>query len=347
MITDDERYQSDEDDDYSDGSESWRGDDMYEVDSDADDFSFGDSDDDDYDLDETDANDETDETLEIQHDLANEDQSLSRNVPEFCQYSEPKQDVLQKDNMITGLTIIRTSYLARNTQEARKKKKKAIQVSAASGNNINQRKNVKAIGVRFAAEYIKDQSFITDARDSENENYKQSEDFELRSTELPYPGFARRDTGGGDLFGERYIGPYKDNIKNLVEKGNADKGSKISPAQALELFERDNPNSFLLPTTYEIQCYINQLLQGKEKSSAEIGQEDSGLGVDNDNILDKNMKSWLRERLFGDIQAKPEKIYQEFVQLFPPLANIEKIVLKKKISSTKAVMKNDAWKKII
>ena len=124
-------------------------------------------------------------------------------------------------------------------------------------------------------------------------------------------------------------------------------GNKLSPAQVLEFFSRDNRDSFLLPTTYEIQCYINQILQEKNKgSSDDTGQEDDGEQEDNENKLDKHIKVWLRERLYGDINAKPELLYKEIVHQFPSMATADKTSMMKQISSVKAVMKNDGWKRI-
>ena len=49
---------------------------------------------------------------------------------------------------------------------------------------------------------------------------------------------------------------------------------------------------------------------------------------------------------YGDINAKPAILYSEIVHQFPSMATADKKSMKKQISSVKAVVKNDAWKRI-
>ena len=129
----------------------------------------------------------------------------------------------------------------------------------------------------------------------------------------------------------------------MVTQGNANKSHKYSPYQMFEMIRLQNPGKFAIPSTYEIQCFINQLLQVKKSTIEEDSLSETG----NITVYDKSMMLWLNERLRGDIKAKNQQLCNEMVNQFPDLRDRQTDAqVKKKISSTKASLKNTAWKRI-
>ena len=354
-LPDDEYFGDDNDDDdsYLDDCSPYRNEENnYEED--LDDYSIASSQDSD---DESDLSDNELE-LQLEHEVElQSEQSVEElhrqatSVPTSRKYSPPTDDRMMQKNMLTRVIVMKNSYLNRvQRSSTRRKKVAAISVPVQS---ISQTKDVVSLAVRYAEKFVNDSSSrIIDARDDNLEEYNLAKGFQLKETELPSPGYARRDNGGGDLFGARYIAPYKDTIKDLVDKGKKDKAYKSSPGQIYEHLESEH-TSFLLPSLYEIQCYVNQLLQGTKNTDEEESEDVVGGDTTISQVLEDSelgemsMNDWMKERLFGDIHAKPETIFAEMTVQFPQLRQDEKGEIKKKISSTKSAMKNSAWRKII
>ena len=318
------------------------------------DFEFGDEDDSDSDLANSDSNldDIANETVLDEIDEMDLEMQSAAIVQEDRLYSKPTEEVFKVDNMLTGVHVVRTSYLVRNSNvKKRSKAKERKKTLSTIEQNIEQRKDAIAVGVRHASDYISgdNNGRILFARET-MDVFEKAAEFELRANELPVAGFARRDNGGGNLFGARHVDPFKKLIKEMFEKGNQDKGYKSSAAQVLEQIINDNPGKLAVPTWYEIQCYINQLLQGKkadEEDDIDVADAENEVIDSLGDAFDLFTKRWLRERLYGDIGAKPESLYEEMIVQFPGLLQYEKSSVKKKIGSMKASLKNTAWKSII
>ena len=318
------------------------------------DFEFGDEDDSDSDLanSDSDVDDIANETVLDEIDEMDLEMQSAAIVQEDRLYSKPTEEVFKVDNMLTGVRVVRTSYLVRNSNvKKRSKAKERKKTLSTIEQNIEQRKDAIAVGVRYASDYISgdNNGRILFARET-MDVFEKAAEFELRANELPVAGFARRDNGGGNLFGARHVDPFKKLIKEMFEKGNQDKGYKSSAAQVLEQIINDNPGKLAVPTWYEIQCYINQLLQGKkadEEDDIDVADAENEVIDSLGDAFDLFTKRWLRERLYGDIGAKPESLYEEMIVQFPGLLQYEKSNVKKKIGSMKASLKNTAWKSII
>jgi len=111
-----------------------------------------------------------------------------------------------------------------------------------------------------------------------------------------------------------------------------------------EIISLQNPGMFAIPSTYEIQCYNNQVLQVNKSTIEEEGVSVTGNTTANDNYI----MLWLNERLGGDRKAKNSILYIEMVNQFPGLKDRQtEAQVKKKISSTKAGLKNTAWKSLL
>ena len=296
----------------------------------------------------------------ISEELENADWYEHVNIIDPRPYCEPKEKEYQHDEMCTRLNVAKASYLVRKplstgTVGRRRKMSKKSRTNKNKDHTVIPpllRKDVLAVGVRLAAEYIENgRAIIIDAHKDQPDIYAVANNFCLLPTELPAPGFARRDDGGGDLFGARYIGPFKPLVQSFVKKGNDDKAFKCSPAQISDEIQKANPTLFSLPTTYEIQCYINQVLQKKTSKEGNTEEDEIANEIDPKESEELAMKSWLRERLRRDIHAKPERIYQELTLEFPTILvgdiNEVKKLTKRKISSMKAYLKGNAYKHII
>lgn len=316
---------------------------------DLDDFEFGDGD---GDGDEDGERNETDEDILHLLEESIEELQSSVNIPEERHYRVPTDEEFIVCNTLTRCEIKKTSYLLRKEKlpSVKKSTKKSCN-KTANQPILQKRKDVLAMGVRYASTYISGDS-VVDARDDQLEIYNLARNFTLRPIELPFAGFARRDNGGGDLFGARHIGPFKVLVTDMVNKGNKDKAYKMSPAQVLEEIQRQNPGKLSLPTMYEIQCYINQVLVQGNKSSGDNEGEitDKSPSEESDeptqDVFSQSVKIWLQERLYGDISAKPVSLSVEMIEFFPSLTQLPRDKLKKKISAVKQKLKSTAWKQI-
>jgi hypothetical protein len=65
--------------------------------------------------------------------------------------------------------------------------------------------------------------------------------------------------GGEVVYGVKYIGPFKDEMKLMYDNGNKNKGEKMSPRQMWRAILRSYPERYDLPSEPEIQAYIGAL----------------------------------------------------------------------------------------
>jgi len=128
------------------------------------------------------------------------------------------------------------------------------------------------------------------------------------------PGWARRDIGGDDLMGAKYIDSYKELIKECVEEGNRRSDLKWSAAKMQERIVLENPGKFKIPSTHEIQLCINSTLQQMKRASQ------SGSTRPRNTIgefPDDECKWCIQYLKEGNFKKKPEARYKAFVGQFP------------------------------
>ena len=82
--------------------------------------------------------------------------------------------------------------------------------------------------------------------------------------EIFLPGWARRRKQG-KMYGEKYLGPYKEQIKAWFMQGNTNKKDRIGPAKMMELLQSQHPDRLTLPSEQDVRTYISSLVQAFKK----------------------------------------------------------------------------------
>lgn len=160
-----------------------------------------------------------------------------------------------------------------------------------------------AVAVRFAASQMTSTIDETESKTNGTikiELHEKAQNFSLNENELPGPGYARRCGKSNDLFGARYISDYKEDVENLVEKGNKESSDKMQPGQMYEVIVNKYENRiFALPSEYEIRCFVGQVLNKKKRQDEDQldeqnVQEDSEnhASSEENNLFDKDFVKW-------------------------------------------------------
>ena len=75
----------------------------------------------------------------------------------------------------------------------------------------------------------------------------------------------------GNTLGKRFIEPFKQDVKNIVDRGCEDKGKKMSAAQMQEKLRTIYPNRFDITGTHNITRYVTSCLIAIRASSNGLG----------------------------------------------------------------------------
>ena len=119
------------------------------------------------------------------------------------------------------------------------------------------------------------------------------------------PGWAKRPKHGQG-YGAKYINTHKPFIKQCFLAGEAENGTKWSPAAILESIKRIDPFDLEIPNETEIRGYISSLIQ-KQKNPVVLSKP----------TLTEDMLSWLK--IQTDLPKPPnlKDIYSLLYQNFP------------------------------
>ena len=101
---------------------------------------------------------------------------------------------------------------------------------------------------------------IRDARRDSAKDYKQCDGYELLSTVLWKVGWAKRPQSG-DLYGKKFIGRFRDEIRAMFEEGAQKSVDKQSAATMYERLLQKYPKRFDLPKEGEVRTEIQRLLR--------------------------------------------------------------------------------------
>jgi hypothetical protein len=174
-------------------------------------------------------------------------------------------------------------------------------------------------------------------------------DFTLNPSELPFPGHARRGGDGVDMYGKKYLKEeHKEVLVDLVEKGNINASKKLQPAQMLERIKDMFPDSFLLPSEYEVRSYIQQYLSS---SKTRANSNRQGTGTTAVFRMKPEHLKWMSDYLkAGNIKKYPRHVIRDLEHHFPDdtefiEANQKKITAK--VSYVTASLKKKAERDIL
>ena len=147
------------------------------------------------------------------------------------------------------------------------------------------------------------------------------------------------------IYGETYIEPYKDKLKELFEVGVQNLLRKMNAAMMCNELKKLFPNVFSISGETEIKKFISQLFS-KSKSN----KDDNEVDIEIDDLMEEeseiaprvNWEKCLKKLVDKKPSEKPQIIYDDFISQFDDNEKLQlpsKEHVKKKISSIKAVIK--------
>jgi hypothetical protein len=109
------------------------------------------------------------------------------------------------------------------------------------------------------------------AADSSNPAYRMAVEYIVPERFMRAPAWARR-ARQGELYGKKYIGPYRDFLRQLFDTGKNDESRKMNGDQMFEALAKEHPLVYTLPSTAEIDAFIGQCFLA-DKSNQDRDQE--------------------------------------------------------------------------
>ena len=159
-------------------------------------------------------------------------------------------------------------------------------------------------------------------------------------------GWGRRSkfTEGG-TYGKKYITKYKDELKELFDKGNVDSSHKMNPAMMREYLVTKYPFTYSLPGETEIKQQISAFAQHektpkRKQTTRQVGQRESWEDI-------------LEEVVRNDRLGAPEHLYNIFIETYEGRETATacqlpvKAAVKRKISTLKTKFRNIAHHSIL
>ena len=225
---------------------------------------------------------------------------------DYRRYTPPlDKELFIPDNLLTRVNVLKCNNIPAKMIRTNMICIKARHCQKPPPPGYSKRKDALAMAVRFAASQLAAAAEESDSGTDgvvEIKLYEKANSFNLNEDKLPGPGFARRGGRGIDLFGARYISDYKEDIKELVEKGNKESSEKMQPGQMFEALANKYENRiFALPSEYEIRCFVGQVLNKKKNQDENqlndefINQEDrenNTASSEQNNLFDKDFVNW-------------------------------------------------------
>jgi hypothetical protein len=132
---------------------------------------------------------------------------------------------------------------------------------AESHSNLN---TVLARGIRMLASEDFG-AWARQAADSSNPAYQMAADYIVPESFMRAQAWARR-ARTGEMYGKKYIGPYRDFLRQLFDMGKNDDSRKMNGDQMFEALVKAHPLVYTLPSSAEIDAFISQCFQSDKKS---------------------------------------------------------------------------------
>ena len=169
----------------------------------------------------------------------------------------------------------------------------------------------------------------------EVKEYKEEKDFVMPPHFVKVRGWARR-AERGELYGSKYIEPFKPDIDGLVQQGVDDKARKMVASQIQEHLVRKYSGTYTLPGFLEIQSYVSQSL--KPKTNATATTKSSSLPEHYHKAVVAVMEEY-------DGQIKPAAVYNKIRKQFSNEPAVKHKAVEKKILSLVSSKKIQIGKK--
>ena len=258
------------------------------------------------------SSDDEDYVVEDSDYEESDSETFADNVHEcdIRKYSQPTE--VEFNQMFTGVTVIRQQDFG--TILSFKKRSTNKHVTIEENDMIQERQDVYAKTVRYASNIITNSSYFHSSDNPIHPLYESAKDY-LPTHKIPFNLSWACRKGYGQLYGETYMEPYKDELLKMFEHGNKDSAKKMNPGKMREQLMIMFPHKFSIPSETEIKKFINsesQKLKYKSKkknSSEQRGRKPKG-------SIEQMWISSLKPIVENHISESPEAIYKRFLSSF-------------------------------
>ena len=259
-------------------------------------------------------------------------------------YCEPNPTHYNKNNFLTKVDIEKMmelgGYVSKGYQFSRSDRRISRKLRAI------HRKDAVACAIRYTHSKLMNGECVVQDCNYEDALLQDALQYCIPTLDELKKGWGRRCriTEGG-TYGKKYVTKYKDELKELFDRGNVDSSHKMNPAMMREYLITKYPFTYSLPGETEIKQQISAFAQ-QEKSPR---QQRTSRQVSRREIWEDILEEVVR----SDQLSAPEHLYGLFIEKYkdsetatasqvPP-----KAVVKRKISSLKSKYRNIAHHSIL
>ena len=194
---------------------------------------------------------------------------------------------------------------------------------------------------------------IRDGKDA-HPSYEKCSLFSLNESEKPRQGWARRkDRGDGGMYGAKFIGRYRNDVREWFDAGEKEKSKKMTPGGMREALSNKYPDAmYTIPGEIEIRSEISKLIDEKKNKGRQ--QTPRATSVP----LPAYVVAAFQEIVMRNYRAKPNAILAEVEKqllednngVLPedyPSGEAGKKKMKSKIQAIKGKRKKDAMTSVL
>ena len=300
---------------------------------------------------QSDADNYNDDCL-FDHDNDEMAQQSKRDLHKPDTNTYPTNSFITRVEIEMMLSIDPMNIIRFDSKQSRNRRKTTFK-----GTNI--REDVRSNAIRFANDHIQNGVLSVLSSAIDNPILDDSVGYNIDNNVVSSfdKGWGRRanriGTSTSSMYGETYIEPYKDKLKELFEVGVQNSSRKMNAAMMRNELKKLFPNVFSIPGETEIKKYISQLFS---KSKSNI--DDNEVDIEIDELVEDESEiaprvNWLKclKKLVEEKPSeKPQFIYDKFISQFDDNEKLQlpsKEHVKKKISSIKAVIKRRIQRSIV
>ena len=259
-------------------------------------------------------------------------------------YCEPNQTYYNKNNFLTNVHIEKMmelgGYVSKGYQFSRGDRRINGKLREI------HRKDAVACAVRYAHSKLMSGECVVQDCNYEDTLLQDASQYCIPVMDELKKGWGRRSkfTEGG-TYGKKYITKYKDELKELFDKGNVDSSHKMNPAMMREYLVTKYPFTYSLPGETEIKQQISAFAQHekapkRKQTTRQVGQRESWEDI-------------LEEVVRNDRLGAPEHLYNIFIETYEGRETATacqlpvKAAVKRKISTLKTKFRNIAHHSIL
>ena len=313
----------------------------------------------------TSTNDE-DSLYEVQSDDDSNDDSIfehhtTEEIPQQSkrQFHKPDSNLYPINSFITRveiemiLSIDHINIVSFDSFKQRRNKRK----TTFKGDHT--REDMRSNAIRFANNHILngDLSVLSSTKDNPILDDSVGYNIDNNIVSTFDKGWGRRinriGTSTSSLYGDTYIEPYKEKLKEMFQVGARNSSKKMNAAMMRNELRKLYPNIFSIPGETEIKKYISQLFV-KSKTNYDDNEVDLEMDEvvedESETIPRVNWEKCLKKLVEEKPTERPQVIYDIFILQFDDNEQLQlprKEDVKKKISSIKAVIKRRIQRSIV